>query len=203
MSQMTHIPKTIYNGIDTKLFSPKPSDIRKKYGIPEDGFMILGVASSWTEEKGLPLFRNLSKVLPQNGVIVLVGRQMEALQENNIICIPQTENQEQLAQIYTAADVYVNGSMEETFGMTTAEALACGTPAIVLNSTACPEVVDEKTGFVIDRSLDQLLQAVLQIKENGKDWYTSNCVERAKEHFSQKRMTEEYLALYRSILDGK
>lgn len=203
MGQMKHIPETIYNGIDTRLFSPKVSNIREKYGIPEDRFVILGVASFWTEEKGLPLFRALAEKLPEDAVIVLVGRHMTPLENSKIICIPQTENQEELAQLYSAADVYVNGSQEETFGMTTAEALSCGTPAVVLDSTACPEVVDEKTGIVIPADPEKLLQAVLTIKENGKEMYTSHCTERVRNHFSEARMTEEYLALYRSILDGQ
>ena len=202
MKYMQHKPITVYNGIDTQLFCPKPTNIRKKYKIPEDRFMILGVASFWTEEKGLSIFLDLGKRLPEDAVIVLVGRQLEAMQETNIICIPQTENQEELAQIYSTADVYVNGSLEETFGMTTAEALACGTPAIVFDSTACPEVVDEKTGIVAQPG-QKLLPIILAVKEKGKEQYISHCVKRVKACFSEERMMEEYLALYRSILDGK
>ena len=134
-------------------------------------------------------------------MLVLVGQGNENLNKENVITIPRTENQQQLAQLYSTADVYVNGSIEETFGMTTAEALACGTPAIVFNSTACPEVVDENTGIVIDHSQDQLLKAIKTIKENGKEMYSKSCVARAKTCFDEKRMVEEYLALYRRILD--
>ena len=202
MGNMTHIPETIYNGIDTEQFSPKISRIREKYKIPEDCFMVLGVAYFWTEGKGLYLFRELAAKLPQDAVVVLVGRQTEDLQDIGIICIPQTEDQEELAQLYSTADVYINGSLEETFGLTTAEALACGTPAIVMGSTACPEIVDEHTGIVIQPKTDMLLDAIVKIKENGKEKYHAHCVERAKSCFSKERMTEEYLALYRSILDG-
>lgn len=201
MGEMVHIPETIYNGIDTKLFSPKPSDIRRKYHIPEDRFMILGVASSWTEEKGLSLFRSLSKRLPVDAVIVLVGRQPEVVHEANIICIPQTENQEELAQIYSTADVYINGSLEETFGMTTAEALACGTPAVVFDSTACPEVVDEQTGLVVQKDVDELIRAVDTIRQRGKASYSQYCVTRVQTYFSESRMAQDYLALYRRILN--
>ena len=201
MGAMTHIPETIYNGIDTELFAPCNSDIRKVYGIPEKAFMVLGVASFWTEDKGLSLLLEVADQLPENSILVLVGQGNENLKHEKLISIPRTENQEQLAQLYSTADVYINSSIEETFGMTTAEALACGTPAIVFNSTACPEVVDEKTGIVTERDLQQLLAAISKIKEQGKNDYSAACVARAKTCFDEKRMVKEYLDLYRRILD--
>ena len=203
MGQMIHIPEAIYNGLNTKLFYPRTSNIRQKYGIPETCFVILGVASFWTAEKGIGLFRDLADKLPEDAIIVLVGQQTESVQAGNIICIPQTENQDELAELYSTADVYVNGSLEETFGMTTAEALACGTPAVVMDSTACPEVVDENTGIVISPDVDELLRAVLHVKRKGKKAYHPYCVERARNCFSEERMTQMYLSLYRSILDGE
>ena len=202
MGSMTHLPETIYNGIDTLLFCPKESDIRKIYGIPEDAFMVLGVASFWTEDKGLSLLLELGEKLQENAVIVLVGQVAEQVQTENVICIPRTENQQQLAQLYSAADVYINGSIEETFGMTTAEALACGTPAVVFDSTACPEVVDEQTGLVIQKNVDELMRAIDTIRQRGKASYSSYCVDRVRTHFSESRMAQDYLALYGRILNG-
>ena len=201
MGRMTHIPETIYNGINTQLFCPQESDIRKTYGIPADAFVVLGVASFWTEDKGLSLLLELAQNLPENSVLVLVGQGNENLNKENVIFIPRTENQQQLAQLYTTADVYINGSVEETFGMTTAEALACGTPAIVFDSTACPEVVDEHTGFVVERDLTAVCAAVQTVKERGKQAYSQACVERVKTCFEETRMVQEYLNLYRRILD--
>ena len=203
MGSMTHLPETIYNGIDTELFCPKESDIRKTYGIPEDAFMVLGVASFWTEDKGLSLFLELGEKLQENAVIVLVGQVAEQLQKKNVVCIPRTENQQQLAQLYSTADVYVNGSMEETFGMTTAEALACGTPAVVFDSTACPEIVDADTGIVIQKNINDLISAIETIRQRGKASYSPYCVDRVRTHFSESRMAQDYLALYRRILNGQ
>ena len=203
MGSMTHLPETIYNGIDTELFCPKESDIRKTYGIPEDAFMVLGVASFWTEDKGLSAFLELGEKLQENAVIVLVGQVTEQMQKENVVCIPRTENQQQLAQLYSTADIYINGSVEETFGMTTAEALACGTPAIVFDSTACPEIVDADTGIVIQKSIDDLISAIDTIRQRGKASYSPYCVDRVRTHFSESRMTQDYLALYRRILNDR
>lgn len=201
MGQMKHEPVTIYNGINTELFSPKAEDARAAFGIPEDAFVILSVASFWNEGKGLSLLLELAQNLPENMVLVLGGQGLEQVKSPNVICFNRTESQEQLASLYSTADVFINASIEETFGLTTAEAMACGTPAIVFDSTACPEIVDEHTGIVAEHSVQGLLQAVLQIRQKGKAAYGASCVKRVKENFDEKRMVQEYLALYRSILN--
>lgn len=139
-----------YNTIDTRIFTPTPSDFREKYGL-EGKTLVLGVASVWTERKGLQDFMELRKLLDDRCAIVLVGlneKQTESLPEG-ILGIPRTHNARELAQIYTAADVYVNPSREETFGMTTLEAVCCGTPAIVYRGTACEEVVGRYGGTAV------------------------------------------------------
>lgn len=203
MGSMTYLPETIYNGINTELFCPKDSNNRETFGIPKDAFVVLGVASFWNEGKGLSLFLELGERLPENAVIVLVGQGVENIQKENVICIARTENQEQLAMLYSTADVFVNGSIEETFGMTTAEALACGTPAVVFDSTACPEIVDADTGIVIQKNINDLISAIDTIRQRGKASYSSYCVDRVRTYFSESQMTQNYLALYRRILNGQ
>lgn len=190
----------IYNGIDLELFKPSPSNIRQELGIGNK-FMILGVASQWTERKGYAQFLKLAQQLDENNIIVLVGITEVQKKElpANIIGITKTENQQRLAQLYTAADVLVNPSSEETFGLVVAEALACGTPAIVLNSSACPEVVDPHTGIIIDTDYTQLVDALAQIRANGKEHYSENCIARAKKAFSNERMQAQYYSLYQRL----
>lgn len=117
--------------------------------------MILGVASTWNERKGLNDFIELSKILDSDQYkIVLVGlndSQIKELTTNtNILALPRTSSAKELAQIYTAADVFVNPSYEETFGLTTAEAQACGTYSIVYKDTACEEIINNTNGIAIE-----------------------------------------------------
>lgn len=203
MGKMKHPPVTIYNGINTAFFYPRESNVRKELGIPENHFVIFSAAYVWDARKNPRLFLELSKKLAEDITIVLVGQGLENINAPNIIRLNRTESQDELARLYSAADVFINASMEETFGLTTAEAMACGTPAIVFNSTACPEIVDEQTGIVAEHSADGLLQAVLQIREKGKEAYQDACVKRVKENFDETRMVKEYLALYGRILNGE
>ena len=203
MKNMAHPPVTLYNGIDTNVFRPIESDLRKKHGISDREKVVLGVAGFWTEErKGLPYFLFLSKHLPPDYRIVLIGQSADKLTKDDpkIIGIPQTEDMHQLAAYYSMADVFVNASIEETFGMTTAEALACGTPAVVFDSTACPEVIDKDTGVVSGISKEELLSSVLTVCENGKATYSEKCVARIRQYFEESVMTAGYLTVYRSIL---
>jgi glycosyltransferase involved in cell wall biosynthesis len=91
--------------------------------------------------------------------------------------------------------------VEETFGLTTAEALACGTPAIVYNATACPEIICSKTGIVVEKNdINGLLRAINEIRFNGKDKYSLNCRQRAIEKFDKKRLLNEYFGLFEELI---
>lgn len=158
-----------YNRIDEGVFHPTPGNFREKYGL-EDKKIVLGVASVWDARKGLADFVELSALLDERFQIVLVG-----LRENqrkglpgNILALPRTATAEELAEIYTAADVFVNPSAEETFGMTTLEARSCGTEAVVYQGTACEEIVRQFGGVAVPPGAQQLLRAVLSITEESQ-----------------------------------
>ncbi|GFI40413.1 processive diacylglycerol alpha-glucosyltransferase [Thomasclavelia cocleata] len=140
----------INNGVDTNVFKATPSDIKKQYNI-ENKKVILGVASVWDKRKGLDTFIELSKQLNNEYQIVLIGlnkKQIKTLPKN-IVGISRTENIQELVKWYSAAEVFFNASIEETFGMTTVEAMYCGTPAIVFNYSALPEIIGNN-GIVLE-----------------------------------------------------
>lgn len=146
-----------YNKVNTNIFKPTPSDFRKKYGL-ENKKIVLGVASGWDERKGLNDFIELSKMLDDSYTIVLVGLSKKQIYEmpQKIRGITRTDVPNELAAIYTAADVFVNPSREETFGMTTVEAQACGTKAIVYKDTACEEIVKTMGGEAVAPDVNSL-----------------------------------------------
>lgn len=159
-----------YNTIDKTIFKYTYSDFKKKHNI-EDKKMILGVASVWDKRKGLNDFLELAKMIQKEYIIVLVGvskKQKEFIEKKyaNILCIQHTENIEELVKIYSAADVFVNPSREETFGMTTVEALSCGTCAIVYKDTACEEIAKKYGGIVCEPSVRDIYKNLLRI--NGE-----------------------------------
>ena len=150
-----------YNTIDTSIFKPTPSDFRERYNL-QDKIIVLGVANVWDERKGLMDFYKLAQMLDERYAIVLVGLSEKQINDlpKNIKGIGHINNPQELATIYTAGDVFVNPSVEETFGMTPVEAQACGTSSIVYEDTACEEVAQQNGSMVVPQDLNALYQAI-------------------------------------------
>ena len=194
----------IYNGVDTNLFQPQEKlEIREKLGIPEDAFVVLGVSSVWKREKGYDTFLAIAETLKGVCNFVMVGLTEEKIKTlpDYIYGLVRTESQAELAALYMSSDVLLNPSTEETFGLVAVEAMACGTPVIVSDKTACPEVVnDDRVGFVVDMEQPtQIIAAIQQVKSKGKAYYREACRNAAVENFSQTAMLENYYHLYRRI----
>ena len=140
-----------HNTIDTDVFRPTPSDFRERYGIG-DRFMILGVASPWTERKGLGDFVRLAGELDgEKYAIVLVGlseKQIKRLSEG-VIGLTRTDSPQGLAGIYTAADVFFNPTLEDNYPTVNLEAEACGTPVVTYDTGGCGETVGRGDSRVV------------------------------------------------------
>ena len=144
--------KVINNGIDLNIFKPTESNFREKYNIG-DKFIVLGVAFGWGVRKGLDVFIELSKRLDNEKYqIVLVGTDdaVDKQLPKNIISIHRTQNQIELAEIYTAANVFANPTREDNYPTVNMESIACGTPVVTFRTGGSPEILTEKTGSVVD-----------------------------------------------------
>ena len=191
--------KVINNGIDLNVFKPTESDFRKKYNIPEEKFILLGVAFDWGKRKGLDVFIELEKRLDSvKYQIVLVGTDdnVDKQLPNGIILIHRTQNQTELAEIYTAADLFVNPTREENYPTVNMESIACGTPVITFRTGGSPEILTEKTGMVVDcNDIDGLQHSIEKICE--QDLFSKDdCVEQAK-NFDMNKRLNKYELLYR------
>lgn len=187
--------KVIHNGINLDIFKPTESDFRKKFNL-KDKFIILGVANVWGERKGFHYFIELSKKLKSDEIIVMVGLtdKQKHLLPKNIIGISRTNNIRELAEIYSAANVFINPTLEEVLGLVNLEALACGTPVITFNTGGSVESIDENCGIVVEKgNINELYGAITKIKENLID--TNKCLKRAKQ-FDKNAKFNEYIELY-------
>lgn len=202
------IVERVYNWVDIDIFHPMPKqkiqEKRTQYHL-ENKYVILGVASHWDEKKGFTKFLELSRYLSEAEQIILVGETPEnSVVPENITLLPRTESVEKLAEIYSMADVFVTFSREESFGKVSAEALACGTPVICYNTTANPELVGRDCGLVLEQDkVEAVVAAIAQIREKGKDFYTEKCTAWAKQQFSMQKCMEQYMDIYRRLIDMK
>ena len=195
--------KVINNGIDLSIFQPRESAFRSKYGI-EDKFIVLGVAFGWGVRKGLDVFVQLAERLdPKSFQVVLVGTDdlVDRQLPKNVISIHRTENQIQLAEIYTTADLLVNSTREDTFPTVNMEALACGTPVLTFRTGGSPEILDEHTGGDVDCDDEEaILQSIIDI-EKRRPFHEEDCRMRAK-LFDETEKFSEYKDLYIASRSG-
>lgn len=166
--------KVVHDTVNTNIFKPTPNDFRDRYGLG-DRFVVLGVAATWSERKGLPVFVRLARELdPELFSVVVVGLSEKQInhakaEAPSIVALPRTSSMEGLAEIYTSCDVLLNPSVEETFGMNVAEAAACGTGAIVVEGSACAEVADPEKTVTVDLGLEGLREVVEDLNRNRRD----------------------------------
>lgn len=195
--------ETIYNWINMDIFYPREtSGMRSRLGIDDSDFIVLGVAQTWSKAKGLFNYISLAKQMPQIKFL-LVGKMLQNVNlPLNIISIPPTTSMDELAKYYSLADVFLTFSIQETFGKVSAEALSCGTPIIVNNVTANPELCGNGCGFVInDNDERQIMEAILQIQRNGKGSYLIKCRKFAEENFDMAKGIDSYIKLFGELLN--
>ena len=190
----------IHNFIDTSVFKPiNDNKIKRKYGIKENRKIILGVAANWSKSKGFDKFIELSKFIDnEKESIVMVGltdKQIKRLPKE-IIGIRRTENIEELVKLYSMADVFFNPSIQETFSMVTLEALGCGTPCVVMNSTATPELIKNQECGIIENDFD-IEKTYKDIKQAMKYKNSNKTIEVAKQY--DVNNIEKYIDLYKGI----
>lgn len=193
--------RVIHNGIDTNVFTPQTVD-KKSVGIGAK-FMILGVASVWSPRKGLDDFIRLRKLLPDDCLIVLLGltdKQIKKLPAG-IVGIKRTNSVQELAQYYSAADVFFNPTWEDNFPTTNLEALSCGTPVVTYRTGGSVEAIDADTGFVVEQGdLTSVVDIVRKLQESGKDSFRDACRSRAVRMFDKNGRYAEYIHLYNELL---
>lgn len=192
--------EVINNGIDLDVFKPTPSNFRERYGISAEKYIVLGVSFAWGYRKGLDCFVEMAEKLGGQYQIVLVGTDDE-IDKNlpqNIISIHRTQNQKELAEIYSAADVFAMPTREENYPTVNMEAIACGTPVVTFDVGGCAETIDTSTGIIVSvNEIDKLIEAIKVICRERID--PEVCKKRAKNH-SQDLKYIEYLELYLKVI---
>lgn len=196
------IIRRVYNWIDLDIFRYKDSvSLRDKWML-KDHFFILGVASRWNDRKGIDIFIRLARKMKKSWRIVLVGDIQQRSLPDGMIHIPETNDAEELAGYYSMADVFLQLSLEETFGNVVAEALACGTPVITIDSTANGELVDETCGFVLDTpDISHIVDSLDKVERRGKAYYADSCRKFAEDHFKMEDRIREYMEVYHQLME--
>ncbi len=197
------IIKRIYNWIDLDVFYPRGEDVREKYNIPKNKFIILTVGGGWNEKSDkFKDILKISEMIDGTMHIVMVGGGLNrAKLPDNITHIDYINGTDELAKIYSCADVYVHVSREDTFGKVVAEAMACGTPSIVYDSTGLPELIGDGCGYAVScEDVGAMYEKINVIYKNGKKIYSDKCVSFVSENFEKKELLEDTLEVYKELI---
>ena len=190
--------QVINNGIDLKVFCPTQSNFRQDYNIAPEKHIILGVSFAWSYKKGLDCFVDLAKILNDDYQIVLVGTDEKIDKElpRNIISIHRTQNQKELAAIYTAADVFVMPTREDNYPTVNLEAVACGTPDVTFDTGGSPETIDETIGIVVPvDDMQKLKLAIVDLCHSRSKNQCQYCISKVK-MFDSNYTYQKYILLY-------
>ena len=200
--------EVIHNGIDTVVFDHNRlavdsyTESSRCVGKTawSDKKILLSVASIWDERKGLKDLVALSDKLSDDYVMVIVGLSKHQISRlpKGVIGITRTENIEELVSLYSRAHIFINPSLEESFSLVTVEALSCGCPCIVLDTSAVAELVNDDNGVVLhSHKPEDYLDAIKSIENRG---YSRESVRATALKYDNKYMLEGYMRLYGEVL---
>lgn len=201
------IPVTlIHNGVDTSVFRPySKSEVRKILGLPANAVVFLFSSSNiYDSNKGLDrVIEAFEKVMLSNMVLVCIGinNPERSVHQSKfpIVLTGLQNNQADIAQYYSAADFFIQGSYEESFGQTILEAMSCGTPVISTPTGISPELMNTNNG-ILCRGYDSDA-LVSGIKEALNKQYDSELIrQHIIDNYSYDIIAKQYIKLYDSLL---
>lgn len=194
----------IHNGINTNIFNIyNPEQVKQKYGL-NGKHILLGVASIWSREKGFDDCIQMADFLHPDEMLVLVGVRPEQQKKlkKNMLGIPRTENIHQLAELYAAADAFINPTWQDNYPTVNLEAIACGTPVVTYRTGGSIEAITDQTGFIVPQgNVKEMLEAARLISQRGKAYYQQPCRTYALENFRKEDRYQDYLNLYDKLTE--
>ena len=180
---------TVNNGIDLNDFKPSKEKNKK--------FTVLAVASFWTKDKGSEDLNKLVKLLDKDIEVVVVGNGSDKIE--GVKSISHTNNKAELVDLYSSAHVLINPTLDDNFPSVNIESIACGTPVITYRTGGSPEIIDGKTGVVVNKGNYRAMAEVINSLYKNYYFKSEDCVERSK-RYSKEVMKKEYQKLYESLL---
>lgn len=190
----------IYNGVDLDIFKPTRSNFKKEYDL-DNKFVILGPATKWLNPMNEAILKYISDKMSDNMVFVIFGVPPHRVSTlSNVKFIPYIRDRHQLAQLYSAADVFINCTREESLSLINIEAQACGTPVITYRNTGVQETVNGECGFSVENGdIEGMFNYINLIYTMGKSIYSDGCIRWVSENFEKNQNYNKYISLYKEL----
>jgi len=188
----------VYNGVDISIFKPKENDIREKYNI-KDKFLVMGMANKWLLKENIDMLLSVSSIPNVNLMIVGCTEEQKKIiksKNKNIIAVGFIKDRDELANYYSAADVFVNLTHADTLPTVNMESICCGTPVITYDSCGSPELISKETGVVVkENDKVGIINSIKDISKNK----LKNCREVGVKKFDKEKCYERYIEIYKEL----
>ena len=207
--------EVIPNGLDTEKYRPiKKQVAREILQLPQDKQLLLFGALGATSDKRKgfhllqPALQDLSQEVWQNKLELLIfgASQPEKPPQLGFKAhyLGQLNDDLSLALVYSAADVMIVPSLQETFGQTASEALACGTPVVAFNATGLKDIVEhQQSGYLAQPyEVEDLARGIAWVLENEERYQklSYRAREKVEQEFSLEIPARRYESLFNEVL---
>ena len=189
----------INNGIDqSKFFYRNSNYLAEKYNL-FGKTILLAVANVWNKNKGFNDFMELSKLLKDDSVIVMVGLNEKQLASipSNVVGLGKTKNIDELIEIYQSSNFFVNLTYCDTYPTVNIEALSCGLPVITYNTGGSPEIIDDLYSTVVEQgNVTKIADTIdiLKCKEIDRNYIAKYAC-----RFDRKATFMEYIKIFKGL----
>ena len=202
-------------GVDTSVFHPEPGpgeDVREEFRIPRARTLLLYVGRLAQEKNTHTLFRAFDEVAsrePERFHLFVVGEGLQRAELNALIArhpsvvthLPYCGEPTQLAQLYRAADLFVHPGVQETFGLVTLEAQACGTPVIGIHGSYMDRIIHhDQMLWARENSAEALAEAILDTARAGLKTDALALHRRVAAQYSWQQIFTRMFDLYREVV---
>ncbi len=207
-------------GVDTGTFHPNSSEngaVRAEHGIPNDCTLLLYVGRLAQEKNTHTLFetfRLLEEVHPGSYHLFVVGDGLQAKELDQlrirmsavahpspVTWLPYCADTAKLAQLYRAADLFVHPGVQETFGLVTLEAQACGTPVIGIHGSYMDRIIhSDQTLWARENSATALAAAIVETSRNDSRHDGALLHEHVAAKYSWTETFTKLFAIYREVI---
>lgn len=192
---------TIHNGIDLNVFKPTPSDFRQRLGL-EGKYVILGPANKWLSDVNKDVLAKFTELMQPDEVLLLFGVDVQDTSNlpKNVITYGYTQDREELAQLYTMADVFANTSHEDSLSLINVEAQACGTPVVTFDQTGPRETVDGVNSFSVEvGNAEAMYNEVRKVRLQMNESISGICIKFVSDNFEVIDNYKKFINLYKNV----
>ncbi|WP_404428348.1 N-acetyl-alpha-D-glucosaminyl L-malate synthase BshA [Sutcliffiella horikoshii] len=205
--------QTVYNFIDERVYTKKDTqDLKTQYGIPDNEKVIIHVSNFRKVKRVQDVvksFHLIEKQVPSKLLLVGDGPEISVVcnlvrelgLKDKVLFLGKQEN---LEDLYSISDLMLLLSEKESFGLVLLEAMACGVPSVGTKIGGIPEVIDDGvTGYLSDvGDVEDIAKNAVRILDNATlhKEFAENAISRVKEHFSSRRIVEQYEDMYKQLI---